>query len=88
MLLNRMSDQHDIGQKQIESTLGISLFSVFTSDYSTVSAALNSGVPLTLSNHSDLAAQFAAFTRQVVSPDQTSAGSDQPRARAPFMGLF
>lgn len=88
MLLNRMSDQHDIGPKQIESTLGISLFSVFPSDYSTVSAALNSGVPLTLSNHSDLAAQFAAFTRQVVLPDQTSAGSDQPRARAPFMGLF
>jgi pilus assembly protein CpaE len=80
ILLNRASDQHDIGQKQIESTLGISLFSV--------SGALNSGVPLTLSNHSDLAAQFAAFTRQVVSPDQTSAGSDQPRARAPFMGLF
>jgi pilus assembly protein CpaE len=88
ILLNRASDQHDIGQKQIESTLGISLFSVFTSDYITVSGALNSGVPLTLSNHSDLAAQFAAFTRQVVSPDQTSAGSDQPRARAPFMGLF
>ena len=88
ILLNRASDQHDIGQKQIESTLGISVFSVFASDYSTVSAALNSGVPLTLSNHSDLAAQFAAFTRQVVSPDQTSAGSDQPRARAPFMGLF
>ena len=88
ILLNRASDQHDIGQKQIESTLGISVFSVFASDYSTVSGALNSGVPLTLSNHSDLAAQFAAFTRQVVSPDQTSAGSDQPRARAPFMGLF
>jgi pilus assembly protein CpaE len=88
MLLNRVSNQHDIGPKQIENTLGITLFSIFPSDYATVSAALNSGVPLTLSNHSDLAAQFATFTRQVVLPDQTSAGPDQPRGRAPFMGLF
>ena len=88
MLLNRMSDHHDIGPKQIESTLGLSMFAVFPSDYSTVSAALNSGVPLTLSNHSELAAQFASFTRQVVFPNQTATGADTPRARAPFMGLF
>jgi pilus assembly protein CpaE len=88
MLLNRMSDQHEIGPKQIESTLGFSLFSVFPSDYATVSAALNSGVPLTLSNHSELAAQFATFTRQIVFPNQTSADGEQPRARASFMGLF
>ena len=88
VLLNRMSDQHEIGPKQIESTLGFSLFSVFPSDYSTVSAALNSGVPLTLSNHSDLAAQFATFTRQIMAPNHNGAGPDQPRARAPFMGLF
>ena len=88
VLLNRMSDLHEIGPKQIESTLGIGLFSVFPSDYSTVSAAMNSGVPLTLSNHSDLAAQFATFTRQIVFPNQTSASPDQPKGRAPFMGLF
>lgn len=88
VLLNRMSDHHEIGPKQIESTLGIGLFSVFPSDYATVSAAMNSGVPLTLSNHSELAAQFATFTRQIVFPNQTSASPDQPRQRAPFMGLF
>ena len=88
VLLNRMSEHHDIGPKQIESTLGFSLFSVFSSDYATVSAALNSGVPLTLSNHSELAVQFATFTRQIVLPNQNGAGSEQPRARAPFMGLF
>jgi pilus assembly protein CpaE len=88
VLLNRMSDHLDIGPKQIESTLGFSLFSIFSSDYATVSAALNSGVPLTLSNHSDLAAQFAAFTRQIVFPNQSATGSEQARGRAPFMGLF
>jgi pilus assembly protein CpaE len=88
ILLNRMSDQHEIGPKQIESTLGFSMFSVFPSDYSTVSAAMNSGVPLTLSNHSELAAQFATFTRQIVFPNQTSTGQEPSKARAPFMGLF
>jgi pilus assembly protein CpaE len=87
ILLNRMSDQHEIGPKQIESTLGFGIFAVFPSDYAIVSAALNSGVPLTLSNHSELAAQFAAFTRQIVLPNQAGSGSGQ-QARAPFMGLF
>jgi Flp pilus assembly CpaE family ATPase len=87
MLLNRMSDHHEITPKQIESTLGVSLYSVFPSDYATVSAALNSGVPLTLSNHSELAAQFASFTRQIVLPNQ-DAPAEQPRPRASFMGMF
>ena len=87
MLLNRMSEHHEITPKQIESTLGVSLYSVFQSDYATVSAALNSGVPLTLSNHSELAAQFASFTRQIVLPNQ-DAPAEQPRPRASFMGMF
>jgi hypothetical protein len=49
---------------------------------------MNSGVPLTLSNHSELAAQFATFTRQIVFPNQTSAGQEPSKGRAPFMGLF
>jgi pilus assembly protein CpaE len=88
LLLNRMSDQHEINPKQIETTLGHSLHMVFPSDYSVVSAALNSGVPLTLSNHSELAAQFATFTKQIVTPQQTAVPADQPKARASFLGLF
>ena len=88
LLLNRMSDQHEIGTKQIETTLGHSLYMVFPSDYSVVSAALNSGVPLTLSNHSELAAQFAVFTKQIVAPQQGATPADQPRGRSAFLGLF
>jgi pilus assembly protein CpaE len=88
VLLNRMSDQHEIGQKQIEATLGQSLHMVFPSDYWVVSSALNSGVPLTLSNHSELAAQFATFTRQIVSPHKTGATEDAGRVRTPFLGMF
>jgi pilus assembly protein CpaE len=91
VLLNRMSDQHQIGQKQIETTLGQSLHMVFPSDYGVVSSALNSGVPLTLSNHSELAAQFASFTKQIVHPGKghaTAASDDAPRGRSPFLGIF
>jgi pilus assembly protein CpaE len=87
VLLNRMSDQHQIGTKQIETTLGLSLHMVFPSDYSVVASALNSGVPLTLSNHSELAAQFAAFTKLIVSRQPTGTGDDA-KNRAPFLGLF
>jgi pilus assembly protein CpaE len=89
VLLNRMSDQHEIGQKQIETTLGQSIHTVFPSDYWVVSAALNSGVPLTLSNHSELAAQFANFTRQIVNPhNKAGAAEESGRVRTPFLGMF
>jgi hypothetical protein len=58
---------------------------VFPSDYSVVSSALNSGVPLTLSNHSELASQFAAFTKLIVSRQSTG---EDAKGRAPFLGLF
>ena len=48
VLLNRVSDQHLIAPKQIETALGYGIHHTFTSDYRTVSTALNSGVPLTL----------------------------------------
>jgi hypothetical protein len=61
---------------------------MFPSDYNVVSAAMNSGVPLTMTNHSDLAARFERFTRQIINP-QAPAPADEPaRERAPFLGLF
>jgi pilus assembly protein CpaE len=89
ILLNRMSEQHQIGPKQIETTLGHSLHMMFPSDYSVVSAAMNSGVPLTLTNHSELAAQFDRFTRDIVKPNAVAAVPDEPgRQRAAFLGIF
>ena len=46
ILLNRVSDQHLIAPKQIETALGYGIHHTFSSDYRTVSEALNSGVPL------------------------------------------
>jgi hypothetical protein len=39
---------------------------MFPSDYKTVSAALNSGVPLALTGNTPLAAQFDSFTRRML----------------------
>lgn len=88
ILLNRMSEQHQIGPKQIETTLGQSVYMMFPSDYSVVSGAMNSGVPLTLSNHSELAAQFNRFTRQIINPGKDTGAAEPSRVRAPFLGLF
>jgi pilus assembly protein CpaE len=88
ILLNRISDQNQIGPKQIESTLGHSLHMSFPSDYSVVSAAMNSGVPLTLTNHSDLAARFERFTKQIINPNAEAETEEPNRERASFLGLF
>ena len=58
-----------------------------SSDYRTVSTALNSGVPLSLSNHSDLAAQFSNFTRHLLGVHGEEAKPEPERRRA-FLGIL
>lgn len=85
VLLNRTSDQHLIAPKQIETALGYGIHHSFSSDYRTVSAALNSGVPLTLTNHSEIAAQFGSFTRDLLGLHEPKA---EPERRRAFLNLF
>ncbi|MGE5359418.1 MAG: AAA family ATPase [Bacteroidales bacterium] len=87
IILNRFSDTLMIGPKQIETALGYSIHSMFTSDYKTVSTALNSGVPLALTNHTELAAQFDRFTRQIISPGE-EVGEEVGAKRGRFLGLL
>ena len=47
---------------QIEDALGQKVHLTFPSDYRTVATALNSGVPLTFSDNSDMADQFKRLT--------------------------
>jgi Flp pilus assembly CpaE family ATPase len=88
VLLNRTSEQHVIAPKQIETALGQAVHQAFSSDYGTVSAALNSGVPLTLSNHSELAEQFSRFTRGILNTPEPEQPAERGRRRAHFLGLF
>jgi pilus assembly protein CpaE len=85
VLLNRSSDQHLIAPKQIETALGYGIHHTFSSDYRTVSTALNSGVPLALTNSSELASQFGSFTRQLLGQGETA---PQPEKRKAFLGIL
>ena len=85
VLLNRAAEPYQIAPKQIEAAIGHPIHHTFPSDYKTVSAALNSGVPLALSGDTDIAAQFGQFTRLVLGPAAESASS--PAAKHSRLGL-
>jgi len=86
ILLNRVSDQHLIAPKQIETALGYGIHHTFSSDYRTVSTALNSGVPLALTNNSEIASQFDSFTRQLVG--MAVDAKPEPERKRVFLGMF
>ena len=86
ILLNRVSGEHLIAPKQIETALGISIHHQFTSDYRTVSTALNSGVPLAMTNSTELASQFDSFTRHLVG--MAVDVKPEPETKRVFLGIF
>ncbi len=85
ILLNRTSDQLLIAPKQIETALGYGIHHSFSSDYRTVSTALNSGVPLALTNGSDLSSEFSNFTRHLLGQQEEV---KEPEKRRAFLGLL
>jgi pilus assembly protein CpaE len=87
ILLNRVSENHLIAPKQIETALGYGIHHSFSSDYRAVSTALNSGVPLALTNSTEIANQFDSFTRQLVGMAE-EAKVEPERKRASFLGMF
>jgi pilus assembly protein CpaE len=87
VLLNRVSENHLITPKQIETALGYGIHHSFPSDYRTVSTALNSGVPLALTNSTEIASDFDRFTRQLVGMT-TEEAKPEPERRRAFLGVF
>jgi pilus assembly protein CpaE len=69
LLLNRAAEPFPIPRAQIESAIGHPIEHSFPSDYKTVSAALNSGVPLALAGNSEIATQFDRFVRHILEPE-------------------
>jgi len=86
VLLNRFAEPSQILPKQIEAALGHPIHHTFPSDYKTVSAALNSGVPLALAGNSDIATQFDSFTRGLLNVATGEAPAPPPSRRA-MLGL-
>jgi pilus assembly protein CpaE len=86
VLLNRAAEPSPIPHQQIESALAHPLFHTFSSDYRTVSTALNSGVPLALAGNSELATQFDSFARRIIDP--TAVPAEVPVKKGPLpLGL-
>jgi pilus assembly protein CpaE len=81
VVLNRAAEPYPIPPKQIEGALGHPIHHTFPSDYKTVSAALNSGVPLALTGNSDIASQFDSFTRRILDPETDAAHGQGKRGR-------
>jgi pilus assembly protein CpaE len=87
VLLNRWAEHLTVGPKQIENALGYPISHTFSSDYRTVSTALNEGKPLALTNHSELSAQFDRFTRQVIMPAEQIPSAEIEKKPRRFLGL-
>ena len=88
VLLNRTSEQHMIAPDQIATAVGRPIHHAFPSDYSTVSAALNSGVPIALHNSSPLAVELGRFARTVGNLPADDEAPVAGRRRSALLGLF
>ncbi len=86
VLLNRTSAQNLIAPKQIADALGHPIEQTFQSDYDTVSAALNSGVPVAHSDGSVLATQLVKFSRDLAGLPASEPATG--RRRGHLLGLF
>jgi pilus assembly protein CpaE len=84
LLLNRAAEPFPIPRAQIEGAIGHPIDHSFPSDYKTVSAALNSGVPLALTGNSEMAAQFDRFTRKILEPEGQVVDLTQAAKRVPL----
>ena len=79
VFLNRAAQPYPIPLAQIEEALGQKVHLTFPPDYKTVATALNSGVPLTFSDNSEMAAQFKRLTDLILNPHAQPKKATAPR---------
>src|SRR5437773_4438114 len=86
LLINRYQKSLEIRAKDIEETLGFPVYWFFPNDWPTIINAVNSGVPLSTVNHTEIAGSFAQFVQQVakVQPQK----SQEKERKKGFLGLF
>jgi pilus assembly protein CpaE len=86
ILLNRAAEPYPIPPAQLQQALGQPIFHTFPSDYKAVSTALNSGVPLALAGNTEIASQFDAFIRRIITP-KVEATEPAPVSRRSSLGI-
>ena len=79
VFLNRAAQPYPIPLAQIEDALGQKVHLTFPPDYKTVATALNSGVPLTFSDNSEMAEQFKRLTDLILNPHAQPKKATAPR---------
>jgi pilus assembly protein CpaE len=84
LLINRYQKSLEIRSKDIEETLSFPVYWFFPNDWPTIMNSVNSGMPLSTVNHSEIAGSFASFVRQVagIQPQKL------PDKKKGFLGLF
>ena len=85
ILLNRVSDQHLIAPKQIETALGYGIVHMFTSDYRRFRPH-STRRPPRADEHSEISMQFGSFTVSFSAFRKTS--SRNLRRRKAFLGIL
>lgn len=81
LLINRYTKSVAIRSKDIEDTLNFPVYFWFPSDWPTIVTALNSGVPISTSNGTDIGDSFLQFVNQVI-------GVETPKAVPKKRGLL
>ncbi|PYV43999.1 MAG: hypothetical protein DMG06_08190 [Acidobacteria bacterium] len=86
LLINRYQKSLEIRAKDIEETLGFPVYWFFPNDWPTIINSVNSGVPLSTVNHTEIAGSFAQFVQQVakVQPQKPV----EKEKKKGFLGLF
>jgi len=86
LLINRYQKSLEIRSKDIEETLGFPVYWFFPNDWPTIISAVNSGVPLSTVNHSEIAGSFSQFVQQVakIQPEK----EPEKQKKKGLLGLF
>ena len=84
LLINRYQKSLEIRAKDIEETLNFPVYWFFPNDWPTIINSVNSGMPLSTVNHTDIANSFAQFVQQVAKIQVAKL----PEKKKGFLGLF
>ncbi len=66
LLINRYQKSLEIRSKDIEETLSFPVYWFFPNDWPTIMTAVNSGVPLSTVNHTEISGAFSSFVQLVL----------------------
>ena len=82
VVISRYDAQSEIGQDDVERTIGVPVKHTFPSDYRLALKALNQGRPIALENHNALSGSVQKFARELAGV------AEAPREKPGTSGLF